>query len=429
MSYDGPIIDPSLPLSTRKEIRREWYRRRREELAEDARRRGLLSDRAVGRARETSAQRMAEDLERAWTPVEEDSRSDTVYHVDMTRFSRLHPDKQRWYANKTDNMTRQFPPRVVILEPVEGCQWRCPSCAISAIRPAADAGGSIPDARFMPPQIAAGVARELRALEWRDTRIMLSGHGEPTMHPDLPGLVRVVRDEHPSASISMLTSGMHLRDKPGPFARLMTLYESGVSYIGITLHDLKMLDVVMEVSNLLARNGVRIYRYPENPAGRPDQRVRKDVRILSFLDAPRYDGPVDTLRRNMAGSAGPLTAEMHRQSCSRPFQEMMIRWNGQVSLCQDDWRGQYRCGSVLTLGVAGVWDSPQMNAARQYLARERRMLSLCRGCNSRVDKAGSLPDATLVMRMRKPSSDASMIVQAAQAGDPYTQGARRPWEI
>ena len=343
-------------------------------------------------------------------------------------FQHLSEKRQAWYRKVTDNLTKQYPPEVLILEPVEGCVWRCPSCAIAGIRHRGDDGGSASDQRHMSIETARMTIKQMICLDWTDTRIELSGHGEPTLHPGLVQMVTEIRKIARWLPISVVTSGEGLLRKPGPLAHIMDLFGAGVNYLAITRHKPEVIKKIDDIVGLVARQGVQLQVFPEAWVDRPDQRVRPPSKVLAYRDPPVTEGHLHVRRRNMAGAAFPLAADKRESPCARPFREILIRHDGSVALCQDDWRGQYKCGSVVSDGLAAVWDGEPMNAARRHLMTSRHDIAMCRSCNSESVRPRHLPDPQHSMTILPPDDSTLSAVERAQSGQPYTRPVHRPWE-
>lgn len=344
-------------------------------------------------------------------------------------FPALSEKLQAWYRRVTNDLTAQYPPYLVQLEAVEGCVRRCGSCAIASIRHPGRDRGSVSELRLMTIETAVSTVRQMVALGWTDTRIEISGHGEPTSHLDLPGLVAAVREASPSVPISIITSGDGLISRPGPYYKILELFEAGATYIGITVHDDVKVDKIRSICSLLTRHSVVLRSFPESYDASTARRIRVPHRVLAFLDPPRVDVLPHVRARNMAGAAAERTRECRDDPCARPFRELAVRWDGRVALCQDDWRGVYKCGSVLTDGLAAVWEGETMMAARRHLMTGREDIQLCRGCSSRSHRPRHLPDPHHAMTIAPPDDTTRAAVERAQSGEPYTKPVVRPWEV
>mgnify|MGYP001810155568 CR=1 FL=1 len=140
---------------------------------------------------------------------------------------------------------------------------------------------------------------------------------------------------------------------------------------------------------------------------------------------------LDTIRSivNNAGGAGaPPNQKKAGKRCHRPFREMDIRWDGTVGLCCQDWRGAYRCGSVITDGLSAVWQGEAINAARVKLYHGQRDFSICNGCDSHSGRSGLLPDPSGKATLPLPDVITDAVIATATAGQPYTAPVLRPWE-
>lgn len=345
------------------------------------------------------------------------------------RAERASEEKLAFYDRVTNHFSGQYPPAVVQIEPVEGCLWRCPSCAVAGIRHQGLDSGSASDIRTMRVEDAVHIVAQIRCLGWTDTRIEISGRGEPLMHPRLVEMVRLMRADHRSIPIYLLTSGMGMTEQPGMLTRLIELFGAGVNCITITEHDERIVRAALDIRRVLTREGIRVQENPGVGMGASSKRIRPPMRILTFRSPPGSTGTYETRRRNMAGVAGQLSYEYMDVRCPRPFRELAVRWDGNVALCSDDWRGVYKCGSVLGGQLAAVWDGEPMVAARRQLMVRRRDIALCRNCDSHGQNTDNLPDPDILMTLRPPDDESAAAVARAQEGAPYTPPVRRAWEM
>lgn len=354
--------------------------------------------------------------------------SESSYSVNWQRFGELSEASQRHYRRATGNMTLQYPPMLVDIEPVEGCRWRCVGCGMAGIRHATEDGGSAAMYQFMEIRVAEIIAAQMAALEWWQTRVTLSGRGEPTMHPGLCDIVAALRSRLRTNPIALVTSGQGLLPAPGPLDRIMQLYEAGVTFVAVTEHEPSVSSRIREITPLLARAGVTIDKFQDGDVVSEDSYARAGRRMLGFLPPHTLLDGARRRARNLAGAGHARDLSQRHQPCQRPFRELAIRWNGAIPLCMDDWRGVYKCGAVVRDGIAAVWDGEPMAAARRQLIRDRVGIALCRSCNSPPVRTRHLPDPRGVTHLAPPRPEDAMTLQEAQAGDGWTRSVRQWWE-
>ena len=323
---------------------------------------------------------------------------------------------------------KQEAPFTVKLELTEGCNLRCTFCGLQGIREKGEK-----NFKFMQPEWAGRIAREMAALGWK-SRFECAMHGEPTMNPEAANIINAIRSELPRAHIMMTSNGGGLLGKPGPATRIQALFDAGLNVLA--LDDYKGANIVPRIRKALDEagrpDGIDFFECPEDPRGNPYRRHKPDYKMVSFItDLQDTSGKGNGIRAHMnngCGAAFPPNENMASKRCARPFRELSIRWNGEVGLCCNDWRGVYKCGNVLELGVNAVWQSIYMNAARKKLYRGQRDFGPCLGCDSHSFRTGLLPDPMGRAKLPKPNADDLAAIETAIAGGPYTKPVLRPWE-
>jgi radical SAM protein with 4Fe4S-binding SPASM domain len=325
---------------------------------------------------------------------------------------------------------KQEPPFAVQIELTEGCNLRCPFCGLNGIR------GKANDYKAMTSETLTSLIKQMVELNW-NPRIEFAMHGEPTMHPDFVGMVKLVRWLAPKYSIMMTSNGGGLLKKPGPVELIKQLFDAGLNCLA--LDDYQHANIVPkirkeigyagEIAGWLNRVSIdAVYEYPANKKGNPHGRHHR--RSLVFIQA------IDTAStgthshlNNHAGAGAPPNDTAQGKRCAKPFRELSVRWDGNVAVCCNDWRGIYKCGNVVKDGLDKVWNGAAMDAARRHLVRgEREAIEPCRGCDAKSDRVGLLPDKFGKDEMPKPNTASRKAAAAAVAGDSYTDAVLRPWE-
>jgi hypothetical protein len=86
------------------------------------------------------------------------------------------------------------------VEPSYRCALDCPGCIPRHIRKFA------PTPRSLDPMVLEKILRDLRGSGVTVERFCFQGHGEPMMHPDIPGLARMAKSYYPDAHLTVNTN-------------------------------------------------------------------------------------------------------------------------------------------------------------------------------------------------------------------------------
>jgi radical SAM protein with 4Fe4S-binding SPASM domain len=259
-------------------------------------------------------------------------------------------------------------------------------------------------------------------------------HGEPTMHPDYISMVGLTRKLAPNFHIMMTSNGGGLLRKPGPVKNMEKLFEAGLDVLA--LDDYENANIIPKIrlaidkerqQNLDYLPHVTFYSYPEQPQGNPHRR-RKD-KICTFIqDINIAQKGTHSLLNNHAGAGAPPLTEPMKARCAKPFRELSVRFDGNVSVCCNDWRGTYKCGNIPKDGLEKIWNGAAMNAARQMLILGDRNFGPCAKCDAKSYRVGLLPDKFGKIKLPKPDVKTKAAIKAALAGAPYTAPVLREWE-
>jgi radical SAM protein with 4Fe4S-binding SPASM domain len=68
--------------------------------------------------------------------------------------------------------------------------------------------------------------------------------------------------------------------------------------------------------------------------------------------------------------------------CERPFNWLVVKWDGTVSFCCIDWFGKYSLGNARN-GATDIWNSNKFNKLRERVNVDDNVLELCNICRSR----------------------------------------------
>lgn len=319
----------------------------------------------------------------------------------------------------------QHSPFCIQMEPVEGCNLRCAFCGIRGIRESGDRDNLSGPYKYMRLETAYSVARQIRDLGW-NPRIEFAMHGEPTMHPQLAAMVGVFRDNLPTNPIMVTTNGIPLlKDWT---KKVKALFDAGATVVAVD--DYKPHVARTAVLNTYIP-GVGVHLYPEggtqaNPHRRPHV---NEKRLILIEDIAAADEGNHSHLSNHAGAAGPPSGSRAKERCALPFRELSVRWDGNVALCCNDWRGTFKLGNVEAEGLERIWRHPAMEAARRKLLAGQRDFGVCKGCTHRTYRNGLLPDHKGQETLPAPTAEDEKIIRSACAGPTYTTPVLRKWEL
>lgn len=312
-------------------------------------------------------------------------------------------------------MTEQHEPFSIQIELVEGCTLACSFCGINAIR--AKPGGY----KFMERDTIERIASEMRRLGWK-ARIEFAMHGEPSVHPELLSMVRAVRNRLPKASLMMTSNGTGFL-KHG---LVQDIFDAGLNVLA--LDDYEGVKIVGRVLERLPKTCVVRY-YPED-RGASIHKKRKptDHEVVVMKDLlVSVDGNHSRLS-NHAGQAFAPSNVKNGQRCAFPFRELSVRWDGNVSLCCDDFRGVFKIANVNEMPLDALWQHERFEAARKKLYHGQRDFKPCMGCTAVSYRVGLLPDPTGQETLPTATLKDARVLRAAIAGSPFSPVVKREWE-
>lgn len=322
-------------------------------------------------------------------------------------------------------MTTQEPPFAVQLEPTEGCSLACSFCGIQSIRDnGADAdlaihGKNSAPYRFMGLDVVNRVAVEAKRLGW-NPRWEFAMHGEPTMNTMLDRMVNIVRGHHPKGYIMVTSNGSGLLG-PAAAQKVQTLFDAGLNTLA--LDEYKHADFIPRLrraisDTLTLASDIGVYNYPAMPEGNPHK--RHNSKKLVFINDISENSDGNHQLTNQGGNSFRAERESLNQRCAKPFRELSVRWDGNVALCCDDWKGEYKIGNVLEMPLDQLWNHRYFDAARRELYAGNRAFGPCAGCNVRTYRNGLLPDKYGKQPMPAPTTATRAALLAAGRGKVFT---------
>src|SRR6516225_5457706 len=175
---------------------------------------------------------------------------------------------------------RQESPYAAQIEFIEGCNLRCGFCGLQGIRSKEDQGKNY---KSMSKETLTSVMTGMVDAGW-NPRIEFAMHGEPTMHEDYIGMIRLARELAPRLQLMMTSNGGGLLQKPGPVENISRSFEAGLNILA--LDDYQGIGYVSKIRKALETGydfSYPVYDYPADPRGNPHHRHPISYRMLSLV--------------------------------------------------------------------------------------------------------------------------------------------------
>tara|TARA_B100000900_G_scaffold142372_1_gene120662 strand:+ start:576 stop:1430 length:855 start_codon:yes stop_codon:yes gene_type:complete len=217
---------------------------------------------------------------------------------------------------------------------------------------------------FMELDTVSSLTQQLIATDWYGD-IHITGFGEPHTHPKLNEIIAILRKAN--VYIEVTTNGDRLIDSDIDYA--VKLFKSGLDLITVDCYD-----------------GDMQYKQRKNKMLDTFQDLY-DWRLRNHYD----DGNAQSLieQYGFNNRAGTMGGSGIQNPCYLPFYKTMVDWNGDITLCCNDWhREAGNMGNILVDGFINCWNSDKLIWIRKQLAKGKRG-GVCASCSIKGTKFGS----------------------------------------
>ncbi len=310
----------------------------------------------------------------------------------------------------SDMQTWKYRPYSVNIETVQGCNRRCSFCGTMGMEK------TIHLAEVKNIQHTLDL---LKKAQFKGS-IRFAAHGEPTLHPELARIIKITRFMLPQSAINLFTNGTVIEKKP---ELVDSLFRAGLNNLIVDEYSDHLVGTFIEANEIC-----RKYEIVRERAG--VELITKDYRKRRICIVPPIDGDHNSMKRqlcNQCGAALPPLEKPLSLRCSVVFRELTVRWNGDVAICCNDFRGYYKVGNILRChSLEEIWFHKRFEAARRILFQSDRSFFPCNVCDVRPNRPGLLPSMGKKVPMPEPTAEDYEIV--AVRTEPCAVIEKREWE-
>lgn len=265
-------------------------------------------------------------------------------------------------------------PYNVQIELVRGCNFACDFCAIH----------TVPKAKhYMEMKVAVRIAKELSAFD--PIRIEFAMRSEPTLHPKMNMITKIIRNYNPKSQITLTTNGSMLTKE-----RLVEFFKFGGNIAIVDCYAKKSYEIYLKRFEDLGYKIYDLYTDDFNPWHRHSPDTKAIVMIKDFADG------IDGKKRsrvliNQAGNVDfsltkkyglePLVEPL-KKKCTHPFREIAFFSNGNISICCRDWSEKFVLHNIMDGNLKNYWyNDENLNKARLLLYNKDRDFGICKTCD------------------------------------------------
>lgn len=294
-------------------------------------------------------------------------------------------------------------PTFVSIEPANYCQLRCPECPVGQ-------GHAKRPAQRMSWEVYERILEEIQASAHT---IQFYFQGEPLLHPLLPKMIALARENHLFTTVStnaqaltqdmaqaLVQSGLNriIVSIDGFTQSTYEAYRVGGS-LEKALAGLQYLSQARKDNHSTICIELQVLRLKTNEE--EWQWIQKHYRSLGatrlvFKTAQLYDYtnghplmPSQTqyarYRKDADGHyylhRSFLRRHWFNTPCARLWSGCVITTTGEVLPCCYDKAGDHTLGSIITTPLATLWHSTQANSFRHKVLHHSQHIPICRECN------------------------------------------------
>lgn len=312
-----------------------------------------------------------------------------------------------------------YKPNTVQFELVQGCNRQCFFCG---------SNGFERKLHFIEKSVLTKECDLVRESGY-NPRILIAGHGENALHPQFHKCLRLMRRLMPKQHLQIMTNGYRVQ-KYG-LGEIVEMFDSGLNDISLDEYaDSKFDDdEIKDVLSSYESESGHLVKFARMEKGVPlyANKNPKSKRLLIIPAIEEDEVCVSRKLTNHCGAGMPPSDRLSDRVCTRIFRELSFRWDGNVAICCQDFRGQYPIANAMDASTFDeLWLHERFEAARRILYHKKRTFFPCSICDHLPIREGLLPDHLGKEIMPKPRRSDFEIV--TREYEPLAKIVLREWE-
>lgn len=241
----------------------------------------------------------------------------------------------------------------------------------------------------MSLDMAEDIAKQIKEDFKEKIRIDFSLHGEPMMHPNLSEFIGVFRKHLPKSQLAIISNGDLISDNTYGINELKGLFEVGLNYLMVDYYERSEGKERALIENIIGVE-VKVYDYFKDNFSIWRYNSYKEKAFIIVDDLSK----TNKITRKVHTAGGNLNESLWEgyginkedfpvyKQCSKPFTELSINADGNVSICCEDWSRVGEISNINDKKLIDIWNSEDFEKVRYLLNQKRRdKIPLCYYCN------------------------------------------------
>jgi radical SAM protein with 4Fe4S-binding SPASM domain len=198
--------------------------------------------------------------------------------------------------------------------------------------------------------------------------------GEPTLHTHFTELMNQLER---FSTVQLATNGDKLTD-PVKDAIL-----GNVSFLSLSLHQLKMPKQTSWLKFLSDAHEKQL----TTQVSIVENMLPKRWHNFFTREWLKHVNQVRIYKEHSKTCFGSMGLHQPVESCNKPFEDMVVYWDGKVGLCNHDWNNLTPMGNLNTQSIEEVWRGIEYRTVRLlHTNNKRHFVSTCKDCDFQSNK-------------------------------------------